>query len=68
MLSNKTIYIGDNELIVGEKGDAPKASPTYPELCCHTLDDLEVLNSRKKIPFIVSDETKDFYKKSAIPF
>ena len=37
LMENKTIYIGEGELIVGEKGPAPKATPTYPELCCHTL-------------------------------
>ena len=68
LLENKTIWIGGGELIVGEKGDEPKAAPTYPELCCHTLDDLDMLNSREKIPFIVSEDTRTFYEKIAIPF
>jgi trans-4-hydroxy-L-proline dehydratase len=68
VLENKTIFIGENELIIGEKGDAPKASPTYPELCCHTLDDLALLHSREKIPFFVSDETRAFYESTAIPY
>ena len=42
VLEHKAIYIGDDELIVGERGPAPKGTPTYPELCCHTLEDLEV--------------------------
>ena len=37
VMEHRTIVIGDGELIVGEKGPAPKATPTYPELCCHTL-------------------------------
>ena len=28
----KTIYIGEDELIVGERGPKPKAVPTFPEL------------------------------------
>ena len=36
LLENKTICINKGELIVGERGPAPKATPTYPELCCHT--------------------------------
>ena len=56
LLANKVIYIGDDELIVGERGPAPKATPTYPELCCHTLEDLDVLHSRPKISFRVDDE------------
>lgn len=38
VFENKTIYIGDGELIVGERGPAPKAVPTYPEICCHSLE------------------------------
>ncbi len=40
----KTIYIGKDELIVGgERGPAPKAVPTFPELTCHSVEDLHVL-------------------------
>ena len=30
LIENRTIWIGDGELIVGERGPAPKATPTYP--------------------------------------
>ncbi|HTP09294.1 MAG TPA: pyruvate formate lyase family protein, partial [Anaerolineae bacterium] len=43
LLERKAIFIGADELIVGEKGPAPKATPTYPELCCHSLQDLDIL-------------------------
>ncbi len=68
LLEHKTIYIQPEELIVGEKGPAPKAAPTYPELCCHTLADLDILNSREKIPFRVSPETRRLYAETVIPF
>jgi len=68
LLECKTIYIGDGELIVGERGPAPKGTPTYPELCCHSLQDLDVLNSREKISFAVSDETRKAYAERVIPF
>nr|MDO8135363.1 glycyl radical protein [Candidatus Njordarchaeum guaymaensis] len=68
LLENKQLCINDGELIVGEKGREPKATPTYPELCTHSLKDLEILNSRKKIPFKVSEETRDVYKDTIIPF
>ena len=32
----KTLWMGDGELIVGERGPRPKAVPTYPELTCHS--------------------------------
>jgi hypothetical protein len=41
----KTIYIGEGELIVGERGPKPKCVPTFPELTCHSIEDLRVLNS-----------------------
>ncbi len=43
VLLNKQIYIEKDELIVGERGPAPKAVPTYPEICLHSLDDLDSL-------------------------
>jgi formate C-acetyltransferase len=68
LMEHKTVYIGADELIVGEKGPAPKATPTYPELCCHSLADLDILNSRAKIPFAVSPEAFRVYAETIIPF
>jgi len=68
LMEHQTIYIGDGELIVGEKGPAPKATPTYPELCCHSLQDLDILDSREKIPFAVSSEARRVYEGTIIPF
>jgi len=68
LMEHKTIYIGEGELIVGEKGPTPKATPTYPELCCHSLQDLDILNSREKIPFAVSPQVRQVYEKQIIPF
>ncbi len=68
LLANKELCINDGELIVGERGPAPKATPTYPELCTHSLDDFEILNSREKVPFKVDEELKQFQKEKIIPF
>jgi trans-4-hydroxy-L-proline dehydratase len=68
LLENKKICVNEGELIVGERGSAPKETPTYPEICCHTLEDLEVLNSRKKIPYAVDEATKKVYKEKIISF
>lgn len=68
LMEHKTVYIGEGELIVGEKGHAPKATPTYPELCCHTLSDLDILNSREKTSFAVSPEVRRVYEEKIIPF
>ena len=65
---HKSLYIGDDELIVGERGPAPKAVPTYPELTCHSLNDLMILNTREKTRYDVSDDTIAVYEKEIIPF
>jgi len=68
VLENKSICIGEGELIVGERGEAPRATPTFPELCCHTLEDLELINSRKKISFTVNQKVKEIQKEKIIPY
>jgi formate C-acetyltransferase len=68
ILENKAICINEGELIVGERGPAPRATPTYPEICCHSSEDLDILTSRKKMPYTVSEETKKAYEEKVIPF
>ncbi|MDR1722524.1 MAG: glycyl radical protein [Tannerella sp.] len=68
LLSNKAICINEDELIVGERGPAPKATPTYPEITVHSLQDLDILNTRKKVWFRVDKETHDAYENIIIPF
>lgn len=66
--SYKTLYIGEGELIVGEKGDSPQASPTFPELCCHTIQDMHVMNDRELINFKVKEEDYGFQEETIIPY
>jgi len=68
LMENKKICINEGELIVGERGPEPKATPTYPEVCCHSLRDLEILNTREKIAFKVSEDTKQKTADLIIPF
>jgi trans-4-hydroxy-L-proline dehydratase len=68
LLRNKKLYIGEGELIVGERGPAPKETPTYPEISLHSMQDLEILNSREKVSFAVDDDVKSIYEKEIIPF
>lgn len=68
ILTHKTLYFDDEELIVGERGPGPKMTPTYPEICLHSLADLDVLNTRPKVSFRVSDEVRLAYKDVIIPF
>lgn len=68
ILENKKIYINDGELIVGERGPAPKAVPTYPEITLHSLEDLKTLDTRPKVWFRVDKETMQTYRDVIIPF
>ncbi|MFP4056774.1 MAG: trans-4-hydroxy-L-proline dehydratase [Candidatus Brocadiia bacterium] len=68
LMSRRTVWIGEGELIVGERGPAPKATPTFPELCCHSTEDLRVLNDRPRTPFAVTEEVRRVYEREIIPF
>ena len=68
LLKHKQICIDDGELIVGERGPTPKATPTYPEICLHSIRDLQILDSRPKVAFRVDEEVFQDYKKIVIPF
>ncbi|MFZ0283561.1 MAG: pyruvate formate lyase family protein, partial [Bacteroidales bacterium] len=68
LLKNKKICINDGELIVGERGPAPKETPTYPEISLHTLQDLDILNSREKVSFKVDDDVRKIYQEEIIPY
>ncbi len=64
----KTIYLGKGELIVGERGPSPKSVPTFPELTCHSVEDLHVLNTRDMQRYTISQNNIDIYKKEVIPY
>ncbi len=64
----KTLYFGNDELIVGERGPYPKAIPTFPELTCHSVEDLHVLNTREQQRYIIDQNDIDIYEKEVIPY
>ncbi len=68
LCDRKTLYIGDDELIVGERGPAPKVVPTFPELTCHSGDDLRILNSRAMTSYRVEETDISTYEEKVIPY
>ena len=64
----KTIYIGKDELIVGERGPFPKAVSTFPELTCHSRHDFEVLTTRAQQNYTVAPADMDIYEKEVEPY
>jgi formate C-acetyltransferase len=68
ILENKTICINDDELIVGERGPKPKATPTYPEICTHTEKDFKILHTREKVWFKVDNKDVETQKNKICSF
>ena len=66
--SKKDLYLGEGELIIGEKGRDPQASPTFPELCCHSEEDMVVMSERKLVSFHTTEEDRQNQKDYVIPF
>ena len=66
--SKKTLYLGEDELIIGEKGKDPQASPTFPELCCHSEEDMVVMSERKLVSFHTTEEDRKLQREEIIPY
>lgn len=64
----KTIYIGDDELIVGERGPRPGAVPTFPELTCHTAEDFQVLRGRELQNYSIDEKDIETYQREVISY
>lgn len=68
LMEHVSLPLEEGQLIVGIRGTGPKEVPTYPEICVHSLEDLEVLDSRKNMPYKVDAKAKETYKNTVIPF
>ena len=68
LCEKKTLHLGERELIVGERGPAPKVVPTFPELTCHSVEDLRILDSRPKTSYAVAPEVIEAYEREVIPY
>ena len=68
IMENRTNYIEKGSLVLGEKGDKPWAAPTFPELCCHTLEDFDNMHNREKVFFRVSEEDRRIQEEVIIPY
>jgi len=68
LMEHVSLPIENGQLIVGLRGTGPKEVPTYPEICTHSMKDLEILNSRENMPYKVDDKTMELYQYEIIPF
>src|ERR1035441_4137877 len=68
LCEHKSLYIEEGEMVVGGRGPGPKQTPTFPELTCHSVEDLKVLNCRAKTHYDVQPETLRVYEEKIIPY
>ncbi len=68
LMEHVSLPIEEGQLIVGIRGTGVNKVPTYPEITVHTLEDLEILNTREKMPYKVDEETRRIYENEVIPF
>ncbi|HEX9190136.1 MAG TPA: pyruvate formate lyase family protein, partial [Vicinamibacteria bacterium] len=68
LCERKAVHLGEGELVVGERGPAPTAVPTFPELTCHSLEDLRILDSRPKTSYSVAPDVLEAYEREVIPY
>ncbi|MGA2079691.1 MAG: trans-4-hydroxy-L-proline dehydratase [Holophaga sp.] len=68
IVERKELWLGEGELIVGERGPAPKSVPTFPELTCHSVEDLGILDCRPLTSYKVDPAVIETYRKQVIPY
>lgn len=68
LMERVSLPVEEGQLIVGLRGTGPQEVPTYPEICTHSMQDLEILDSRENMPYKVDKETKKLYEEEIIPF
>lgn len=68
IMENRTLYLEKGSLIVGEKGHKPWAAPTFPELCCHTLEDFDNMHNRERVFFRTTEEDRKIQEEIIIPY
>ena len=67
-MEDRSLYLGEGELIVGEKTSGPQKAPTFPELCCHTISDMRIMDARELISFKVSPDAFKQQEEVVIPY
>jgi len=68
VMKYKKLCINPGELIVGEKGDGPQTAPTFPELICHSTEDMKIMSARELISFKVASGDIEAQEREIQPF
>ena len=69
ILSGMTIFIEEDEIIVGNHCSKPRGSAAFPEFSCQWLEEeLDRLAKRTADVFLISEETKETLRKDVFPY
>ncbi len=68
LMERVSLPIEEGQLLVGLRGAGPQEAPTYPEICAHSIEDLQILHSREKMPYRVDEKTVKLYSDQLIPY
>ena len=67
LMEHVSLPVEDGQLIVGLRRTWPQETPTYPEMCTHSPEGLEILDLRENMPCRVDDQTGKLYASKVIP-
>ncbi|MGE4545927.1 MAG: formate C-acetyltransferase/glycerol dehydratase family glycyl radical enzyme [Pedobacter sp.] len=69
ILMGMSIYIEDDELIVGNQCSMPRSAPVYPEFSCEWLEaELDRLAKRTADVFLISEDVKQTLREDVFPY
>ncbi len=68
-MSEKTLTIGKDELIVGTEGKKNRSAVVCPEICYQWAEaELDTMATRPQDPYIISEESKEILKNVVFPY
>lgn len=68
-VSEKTVVIGDNELIAGTEGKKHRSAVICPDICFHWIEsELDTMENRPQDPYIISEEDKALLRNEIFPY
>lgn len=68
LLENMTIFIDDEELIVGNHGSKPRSAPLFPEFGGFTKEELDRMPTRKVDTLQITEEDKEALLTEIYPY
>lgn len=68
MMERVGIPVENGQLIVGIRGSGINEVPTFPEICVHSENDLDTLDTRENMQYKVDTITRDLYENEVLPF